>query len=384
MTIWINRHKDLRNAFHLNADFELEESPILDVVLDAFEDFQDEEEDPGSLESIFDINYILDLGGRLLRRFTNQWNWIVDHFSRFCWNWIKFSRIRFKFFKRRFNVFFFRRFTFLRKITRFKRIKNIVIFKKKTSFFKKKNKIELSFLKRIHMFKWKKSIFKKKPHRRRRRYQYSKYVDLHKRTNLIWYYNRSFFKKHLYLPKIRQKAKTKSFYSLLKSEGFSFLKYWDDSVLNLTIFLRLAPSIKEALFLSTSGLIFINGYQVSKFDTHVNYGDVVQIAMSDAFYKFYRWNIHLKQKFFKRVGYHLWILNRFRFNFYKQSTTRIPTFVDRVMFFYEDLPRFIEADFTTLTFILVLNKNKKKFFNFFFKKVPALNMLRLYNWKYIT
>jgi hypothetical protein len=68
---------------------------------------------------------------------------------------------------------------------------------------------------------------------------------------------------------------------------------------------RLVPSLKEAFFLSTSGLIFINGYQVKKFDTHINYGDVVQIAMSDVFYKFYRWNIHLKQKFFKRIGYHL-------------------------------------------------------------------------------
>jgi hypothetical protein len=73
------------------------------------------------------------------------------------------------------------------------------------------------------------------------------------------------------------------------------------------------------------------------------------------------------------------MLNRFKFNFYKQSTTRIPTFIDRVMFFYEDLPKFFEADFLTLTFTIVLLKNKTKFFNFFFKKIPALNMLRIYN-----
>lgn len=201
---------------------------------------------------------------------------------------------------------------------------------------------------------------------------------------MVFYYNRSFFKKYLFSTKIRQKAKSRVFSNFLKGGPFKFLQLFDNSVMNLMLQLRLVPSLKEAFFLSTSGLIFVNGYQSLKFDSHINYGDVVQIAISDVFYKFYRWNIHFKNKFFKKIGYHLWILNRFRFNFYKQSTTRIPDFIERIMFFYEDLPRFFESDFLTLTFIFVLLKNKTKFFSFFFKKTPALNMLRLYNWKYIV
>lgn len=236
----------------------------------------------------------------------------------------------------------------------------------------------------MHSFKFKKNPVFKQTNKKWKKHMFSKYLDLHRRTNLIFYYNRSFFKKYMRIKKIRQTAKSRVFSTIIKSTPFRFLNFWDNSVLNTMLQLRLVPSFKEAQFLSTSGLIFINGVQVYLENTGVNYGDVVQIAISDFFYKFYRWNIHSKQKFFKKIGYHLWILNRFKFNFYKQSTTRIPTFIDRVMFYYEDLPRIIEADFLTLTFIYVLRKNKTKFFNFFFKKIPALNMLRLYNWNYIV
>jgi hypothetical protein len=268
--------------------------------------------------------------------------------------------------------------------SKFKKIKNILMFKKKTSFLKKKGKLELSFLKRMHMFKFRKSVLMKKQKKNWRKNRFSKYLDLHKRTNLIWYWNRDIFKKYMRTPKLRQKSKTRVFSNFLKKGPFSFLKFWDNSILNFVLQARFVPSLKEAMFFATSGLIFINGRQVNKFDTHINYGDVVQLAISDILYRFYRWNIHFKQKFFKKVGYHLWILNRFRFNFYKQSTTRIPTFIDRIMFFYEDLPKIFEADFITLTFTLVVLKNKTKYFSFFFKKIPALNMLRVYNWKYIT
>ena len=309
---------------------------------------------------------------------------MIDHKFKFNWNWSNFTRSQFKSFQRTLSVFFFRKFSFFKKSTKFRRTKDIVLWKKKTSFFKKNNKLELSFLKRVYMFKFKKSVLNKSPRRRRRKHMFSKFIDLHKRTNLIWYYNRRFFKKFLKVPSIRQLNLSRFFSSFIKSSPHNFIRFWDDSLLNLSLITRLVPSFKEAAFLAESGLIFINGIQQWKHNSVVRLGDVVQIGISDIFYKFYRWNIHFKQRLFKRVGYHLWLLNRFRFNFYKQSTKRIPEFIDNIMFFYEDTPRFLELDFLTLTFIVILRKNRFRFFNFFFKKVTALNMMRLYNWKYIV
>lgn len=329
-------------------------------------------------------NFLLDMFDSICDRFFDGFNWLIDCRNFYNWNWGIFNRLKFKSFKRSFSIFFFRKVSSLKRSSRFKRTKNIVFWKKKTSFLKKNNKLELSFLKRMNMFKFKKNIFKKTPRRRRRRYMYSKMIDLHKRTNLIWYYNRRFFKKFLKTPSIRQWNLSRFFTGFLKNSPLNFIKLWDDSILNLMLISRIVPSFKEALFVAESELIFINGICQTNYNTSIRFGDVIQIGISDIFYKFYRWNIHFKQRLFKRVGYHLWILNRFRFNFYKQSTKRIPDFVDNIMFFYEDTPRFLELDFLTLTFMVVLRKNKFKFFNFFFKKVPALNMMRLYNWKYIV
>jgi len=51
---------------------------------------------------------------------------------------------------------------------------------------------------------------------------------------------------------------------------------------------RLVPSFKEALFVAESKLIFINGVCQSKHRTSVRQGDIVQLGISDIFYKFYR------------------------------------------------------------------------------------------------
>jgi len=51
---------------------------------------------------------------------------------------------------------------------------------------------------------------------------------------------------------------------------------------------RLVPSFKEAMFLSQSGLIFINGIEQKFHRTAIRLGDVIQLGISDLFYKFYR------------------------------------------------------------------------------------------------
>jgi hypothetical protein len=362
--------QDIQPIHDLNSSIEEEDFESIATDLN---DISDTEE-----------NFLLSLWDEIRNRFFDGFNWLIDHRVFFNFNWGIFNRSSFKSFKRSFSIFFFRRSFRLIKSNFFKKIKDIVLWKKKTSFLKKNNKLELSFLKRMHMFKFKKSIFDRPVRRKRRKHMFSKIIDLHKRTNLIWYYNRRFFKKFLKIPSIRQWNLSRFFSNFLKSSPLDFIKFWDDSLLNLMLLARLVPSFKEAMFLSQSGLIFINGIEQKFHRTAIRLGDVIQLGISDLFYKFYRWNIHFKQRLFKRVGYHLWLLNRFRFNFYKQSTKRIPDFIDNIMFFYEDTPRFLELDFLTLTFVVVLRKDKFKFFNFFFKKVPALNMSRLYNWKYIV
>jgi hypothetical protein len=108
------------------------------------------------------------------------------------------------------------------------------------------------------------------------------------------------------------------------------------------------------------------------------------LGLADKFFKFYRVNFHTKSRLFKRISYRLWLLNRFKNNFYKQSRNRIPSWIGNLLFVYEDVPFYLEVDYIILSIMFVFRKNKFHHFNFFSKKSIALFLLRHYNWKYIV
>lgn len=339
---------------------------------------------------IFNINKIrFKIGSAvehtLLNRFTNFRNMLFRFKKRRNYNWIIFSRKRFKFFKKSLHLFFFKNIFFKKKNTIFGKLKSIIFFKKKTSMFKRKDRIERAFMRRLNLFKFRKTqlagFYRKW---RKRNFVRTKFVDLHKRTNQIWYINRFIFKKYLYSKKIRQWSVTRTLAGFLNATPREFLSIFENTLQNILIFSKLALSLKEAKFIVESNLVYINGVCCSNYSALANVGDVIQLVLSDRLFRFYRTNFHKKTKFFKRISYSLWLINRFRENFYKQSKNRTPFWINKLLFVYEDVPSFLEVDYITLTICVVFEKTKFHHFNFFNKKFINLFLLRHYNWKYIV
>jgi len=322
---------------------------------------------------------------QIMCRFTDFFNLLVVSRKFYNYNWLIFSKKTFKFFKKKLNFFFFKNSFFLKKKTTHINVKSIVWFKKKTSMLKKKNKIQMAFIRRLNLFRFKKN--KINPSYRGRRFKplySSKFIDLHKRTNQIWFTNRYLFRDFFSLNKFRQWSLTRVFSGLVKADPDTFLNSLESTLQYVLIFSKLAFTFKESKFLINSGLVFINGEACLYELALVHPGDVIQLGLSDKFFKFYRMNVHLRTRVFKKISYTLWLINRFRNNFYKQSRNRIPSWINNLLFVHEDVPVYMEVDYSILTIGIIFKKTKFNHFNFFTKKTISLFLLRHYNWNYIN
>jgi hypothetical protein len=80
----------------------------------------------------------------------------------------------------------------------------------------------------------------------------------------------------------------------------------------------------------------------------------------------------------------IWKINRYVYNVYKQEPTNISKWVTLLLFFKQDVPRFLEVDYSILTcivlckprFLFELSWYVTRFINFF--------LLRQYSWRYVT
>lgn len=252
--------------------------------------------------------------------------------------------------------------------------------------FKKKNKIKYAFLKRLSFLRanHKSSFFHSLYMDNKRTFlsnlsSIMKSVDLKYRSSLIWYNNRKFFKKFFFLTKIRQIALTRFLSNLLKSSQKYFLKYLQFSICNVLIYCKFVFTKLEAKMFLKHGLVYVNGLKIEDYRTMLSVGDRLQLILNDKIYHFYKHNFHSKSKMFKGLSYRIWVLNRFKFNFYKQSTTKIPNIYENVYFFYEDVPVYFEVDYILLMCCIIYDAKNFNHFSFFIKKTVNFVLLRHYN-----
>lgn len=294
-----------------------------------------------------------------------------------------FTKNFFKFFKIDFGMFSFRSKNFLKISRKYDKLKNIIFFKKKTSIFKKKDVLNLYFLKRLNFVKSKKNLIGFE-FKRFKKVGFFRYIDLHRKTNQIWFNNRIFLKNFINFKKLRQFSFTRFLSSILKCSKKKFINFFENSLANLLICVKFVFTLKDSLFLIKNGLIFRNGVLIKNGNFLVNVGDVVQVMISDMFYNFYKWNFHFKIKKFRSISYHIWLISRFKFNFYKQSKNRVPKWIHNLYFVYEDVPPFLEIDYIILAFCFLYERSNFVNSGFLFKKIINIYLLRHYNWKYVV
>jgi hypothetical protein len=337
---------------------------------------------------------------KLRYNFISNVTFLLGHFEKNKFQWTNFNYIPYKIFTRLKSPFTIGYF-FKKNISKYSKLQNIIAFKKKSGFLKKKTKLKnflllrLNNLKNFRLFNslTKKNKFLKNNMnifnsrlfsvKTTHHHDINKFIDLKKKWYKIFINNRTLLKSFLNIKKNKQFQLNKTFYKLIKRDIKVNVLKSEFSLSNILIRSKFILTQTEANFFLKNNFIFVNGLCITNPHYTIQLNDVVNIIFFKNYFFFFKTNFNQKLRLTYALGYRLWRLNRFKNNFYKQSPTGIPEWVYKVSFFYEDVPSFIEVDYLTLSLAIVCLPYKFQDFNYFFTKFLNLYLLRLYNWKYI-
>jgi|HigsolmetaAR201D_1030396.scaffolds.fasta_scaffold01002_23 hypothetical protein len=352
------------------------------------------------------INFLV-FNSSLLFRFNNFSNIfiLIGFYEKNKFSWVTFNYTPFKFFVKfrpqfSLNLLFFKK---AKKNNSHEILKNYVSFKKRTGLLKKKDKIKNFLLLRVNFFKNQKffnqlylgkntnyylmDLFIKKNVKTLNKlfiYQdNNKNIDMKRRWFKFFNKNRLLLKFILGIKKQKQFQITKIFSKISKGSVLANLMKFEFSLRNILVRSKLALNLNDAEFFIKNKLVYVNGL-VANSDLVLNKGDVVSLVFSEKYFHFFKSSFSQKLKLTYSVGYRLWRLNRFKNNFYKQSPTGIPDWVFKISHFYDDVPSFIEVDYTILSLNLVKLPINYIDYNFYFMKFITPFLTRHYNWKYVN
>lgn len=246
----------------------------------------------------------------------------------------------------------------------------------KVGFLKKFNKI-----KSIYFYKYwklnKKFRFKNKLLSK----NFSKTFDFKKKIFFILKENRSILKDLFFTKFFRQKKITK-FINFFKHFPLKkIIRFFEFSLFNVLIQSHFLVFKKDVFFFLKNNLIFVNGSPVSNKFFFLNLGDRVQLILNNDYYLFFR-NFN---KILKSLSYKIRLSVRKLFlkkkDLYKQKPSRTPSWVEKILFNKQVIPKYLEVDFFTLTSVIIRQPSNFYETNFVFFKFLSYFNVRLYNWK---
>jgi len=300
-------------------------------------------------------------------------------------------------------------------------IKYQVLIKKKLNFFKKRGEIRRFVLFKVGSYSWKRFIFRRKMYKHffeykvknktflrkptkmdflnqtvvkkakfRLKRMYSKKIKRIKRPlnvkhkfNRLFYINRKVFQSIFTSSLFRQKRFNSSFSYLFKKNYKSLLNSFNLSLINILIKSRFVFTKEQAVFLIKNDFVFLNGFNKVDLYQITKKKDIIQLILHKNYFFFFKRILSNLRLLKKKTGYRVWLLTRFLFNFYKQSPTNIPKWVDKLMYYRLDVPKFLEVDYTILTAVILYKPKYLYETDLYTFKYINYFLLRLYIWKYI-
>lgn len=240
--------------------------------------------------------------------------------------------------------------------------KNLI--SKRLSFFLKKKSSNLKRLKKIDKgnFFFKKFFFK------------------------LLLKNRKFLKNFLFVNKKTRQANLNKliFKQTLKKPNFNF----ENTVLNILLKSSFFTFINDVITFLNKGLIYLNGFPVTKQGFNLLTGDCLQIPVTNILYKYVKTSKKILKKkitLFKLVSWKFFKKNKLKKRLkIRQNKKKKPKYLDLLFLFKFNTPNFLEVDYFTMSvFIIFLNK---PFFrsSYFLNKFFTFKLLSLYNFKKIN
>lgn len=201
----------------------------------------------------------------------------------------------------------------------------------------------------------------------------------------IWRKARTALKHALQLNFRYQHKLTKYLARFKKVIGDRFLIQKEMQLINILIKSRLIIDKATAITFLEHTLVFVNGVENTNAIFLLYAGDFIQLIVSLKYYIYYKWllNWSLKQrlKLRKQTRKKLAIVSQTED---KKRSTHYAEWMLKNKRLIEDVSKFLEVDFLTLSIFIVYEPTTWAELTPYFVMETRYNVINMYNWKYIT
>lgn len=211
-----------------------------------------------------------------------------------------------------------------------------------------------------------------------------KEFNLKSRFNRVFFENRNILRSLFNKKRFTQKRFNSFFYSFLKKDYFDFLLSMEFSLENILYRTRLVFTKKQLQVLITNNLVFLNGFCITNVKKLIKVGDVLQLIVSKDFFLNYRLVFSGMFSFRKFFSAKIWSMTKHLDNVYKQKSNYVSNKFFILLYFYLDIPKFLEVDLSNLLILVIYTPQNLNEFNPVNKFFLNSYLLRLYNWRYIV
>lgn len=214
---------------------------------------------------------------------------------------------------------------------------------------------------------------------------YSKSIDLKRKLKSFIKTNRNISKSFFNLKYYRNYSISKNIKKLCNLKKNDFLFNLENNIINILLKTDFFFSKKDCIWFLKNGLISLNSLSVTNEKVVLQVNDVINIANSNFYYSFYKFNFDFLLNNIYKINLKLWSINNNRFKNVEKNVLKenYPSWIDDYKYFKKDIPLNLEVDYITMTIIFLNYNFNYKNLDYYNSKFISLYMNRSYNWKFI-
>lgn len=286
-------------------------------------------------------------------------------------------------------------------------LQDIIIFKKKTSMFKKNYNNRYLILSRS-IFKSNTTILGSNFHKKDNHFNelvefkdeeykqiiskknknspnFNKSFDFSRNIKLLIKKNRILLKNIIKSKFKRQYRLDKIFSKIVKRDSNSTLMNLEFRLSDILLKCQFFNNYSDCSYFIKNGLVLVNGSICLNPKKTLNYFDVVNLKISSKYYIFYRSSLSNSSKVVSKFGNLLWRINKNLYSDKKiEPNDKIPDWSLNYIYFRGDVPKFLEVDYKSMSIVVLEKKLRRNDFDYFNTKFLNLYSMRSYNWKTIV
>ena len=204
----------------------------------------------------------------------------------------------------------------------------------------------------------------------------------------LWRNFRLAFSESINFKYIYQQQLTKYLMRFYRKLNQTYFDFYENDVKKVLIYSRLVPDLHTFGTFFDNRLIFMNGSVLVNKNIQVYSNDFIQLEISNWYYIFSRWLVTTTLKRnsrFKSLVFRKSLAGRYKvMKQVKQRSNYTPKWISTTRYDLSDIKTFLEVDYLTLSLFYIYNSNLFLYYTPNDLRITRYNLLRLYNWKYIT